>query len=313
MILTDVINRLFLKFSLPMTLFLILVLTVQPSASAEWLFYDEGEAVHPGSSMPYQGVRFSLPGETVRASLSQIAFFYTTEAAFCPIGIQITDHSHSARLADRIDYNAVSGWNYLDFSLMGISVPHNFYVILVNRKCGYPMLDNQEAGTRSFKGNYLQSMTTRLSHDLLIRSAIGEPLEIPVLKKLDVLISEVITVKQPKTAPRKIAKDSWGMWTFYADSSLAADNNLYGIWKQKGRKFQVSLDSEEVREYLIASLSEDFSREISDLVVAKISFTGTAAANGTIRGTVKIYAQVFFSDNTSGTVTIVRKFNGTPA
>jgi hypothetical protein len=294
-------------------LFLAFFITSTEAQGSEWLYYDEGGAVHAGSSLPYQGVRFSLPGDSVRAPLLQVAFFYSTKLAFCPVKIHITDHSHSTRLADRINYDAVNGWNYLDVSLFGISVPHNFYVIMENRGCGSPMLDNNVLRARSFKGNYLKSMKTCLSHDLLIRAEIGEPWEIPILKEWNVSISEKLTIKQAGTATQKMLKDFGETWTLYAESSLAANNNIYGIWKQKGQKFQVSLDPEEVRKHLIDTLSNDLASKISDVIVAKISFTGKAAADETIRGTVKIYAKIsFFDSDASAKVTIERKFTGIP-
>jgi len=308
-----VIHRLLTKHTIYIIILTFLLSSLSAHASTEWLYYDEGDAVYAGSSLPYQGVRFSLPGDSVRAPLLQVAFFYSTDAAFCPVKIHITDHSHSTRLADRIYYDAVNGWNYLDVSLFGISVPHNFYVILENARCGSLMLDNYDVSERSFKGNYLKSMTTRLSHDLIIRAEIGEPWEIPLLKAWDVDVNETLTVKQIGAVTQKIVKDFEETWTLYDESSFATDNNIYGIWKQKGQKFQVSLDSEEIQEHLIDSLSNDLTSEIADVVVTKISFTGKVAADGTINGTIKIYAKiVFFDTNFFGKVAIVRKFMGTP-
>ena len=296
-----------------LALFLTIFITSTEAHASEWLYYDEGDAVHAGSSLPYQGVRFSIPGENVRAPLLQIAFFYSTNLAFCPVKIHITDHSHSTRLSDRIYYDAVNGWNYLDVSMFGISVPHNFYVILENRKCGSLMLDNNDLSERSFKGNYLKSMNTQLSHDLLIRAEIGGAWEIPVLKAWGVAVSETVTVKEAGAATQKIVKDFGEVWTLFTESSFATNNNIYGIWKQKLKKFQISLDPEEIREHLIGSLSNDLTREIADVVVTKISFTGNIATDETIKGTLKIFAKIsFFDSDASAKVTIERKFTGIP-
>ncbi len=302
-----------IKFSSVIILIAFLVLSIQASAYSEWLVYDEGDAVYAGSGLPYQGVRFSIPGENVRAPLPQIAFYYSTNLAFCPVKIHITDHSHSTRLTNRIYYDAVNGWNYLDVSMFGISVPHNFYIILENRKCGFLMLDNNDLSERSFKGNYLKSMTTRLSHDLLIRAEIGEAWEIPVLQEWNVSVSEKLTVKQAGAATQKIVKDFGEVWTLFTESSFATNNNIYGIWKQKLKKFLISLDPEEVRAHLIETLSNDLVFEISDVIVAKISFTGKVAADGTINGVLKIFAKIsFFDSDASARVTIERKFTGIP-
>ena len=294
-------------------IFLAFFITSADAQGSEWLYYDEGDAVHAGSSMPYQGVRFSLPDEIIRSPLLQVAFYYSTDAAFCPVNIYITDHSHSTILTDRMSHSAVNGWNYLDLSAFGISVPHNFFVILENRACGSLMLDNNELSVRSFKGNHLKSLITTLSHDLLIRAEIGEPWEIPVLKEWDVLISEKITIQQRGTPTQKIVKDFGETWTLYEEASFVTDNNIYGLWKQKKQKFQISLDPEEVREHLVDSLSDGLTNEISDVIVTKISFTGKVIADGTIKGTLKIFAKISFFDITnSAKVTVERKFTGIP-
>jgi len=294
-------------------LFLAFFITSTEAHASEWLYYDEGDAVHAGSGLPYQGVRFSLPNDNIRAPLLQVAIFYATNAEFCPVEIYITDHSHYARMADRIYYDAVNGWNYLDLSMFDISVPHNFYVILKNGKCGFPMLDNNDLSDRSFKGNYLKSMKTQLSHDLLIRAEIGEPWEISVLKQWDVFISEKITVQQRGAATQKILKDFMETWTLFTENSFTTDNNIYGLWKQKKQKFQISLDPEEVREHLIESLANDLTDEIADVIVTKISFTGKMALDETIKGTFRVFAKIsFFDSNASAKVTIERKFGGIP-
>ena len=282
----------------------------QSIASSEWIIYDEGEAVHPGSGMPYQGVRFSLPAEAVRAPLLQVAFFYSTNASFCPVRIHLMDHSRSVRLLEPITHNATQGWNYVDLSLHNISVPHNFYVILENSSCGYPMLDDQIAGGRSFKGNYLQSMTTRQKHDLLIRVEIGDQFEIPVAEEWDVSIFEKMTVKQPGVLTEKIVTDSTGKWKLYSEGSFTEDNGIYGILRQKGKKVQILLDAEDVRIHIIESLSGYLKSEITDMIVTKISFTGKES-NGYLKGSVKIFARIVLADRSaSGKIAIERKFTG---
>ena len=303
-------NRPLLTYLL--TVFFLLFSMISADAQgSEWLYYDEGDPVHAGSSLPYQGVRFSLSGDSIRSPLLQVAFYYSTDAAFCPVKIHITDHSHSARLADPVSYDAVNGWNYLDVSMLDISVPHNFYIILENSKCGSLMLDNQDLNARSFKGNYPKSMTTRLSHDLLIRAEIGEPWEIAVLKEWDVFISEKITVKQSGAAAQKILKDFTETWTLFSENSFITDNNIYGLWKQNKQKFQISLDPEEVREHLIEGLSYELSREISDVIVTRTIFSGKVATDGAVQGTLKIFAKItFFDSDISAKATIERKFLG---
>ena len=282
----------------------------QSIASSEWIIYDDGEAVHAGSGMVYQGVRFSLADDVVRAPLLQVAFFYSTNDSFCPVRIHITDHSRSASLLEPIVHDAIQGWNYVDLSLFNISVPHNFYVILENSSCGFPMLDDGEAGERSFKGNHLRSMTTRLSHDLLIRTEIGEPSSIPVREEWNVSIGEKITVKHSGTPTLKIVNDSAGKWKLYSEGSFKEDNMLYGLFMQKGKNIRVDMDPEDVRNYIIEIISSNLTEQIANAVVTKVSFTGKSVV-GIFKGNFKIYARIVFADNKiPGKITIERKFTG---
>ena len=282
----------------------------QTFASGEWIYYDDGEAVHAGSGMPYQGVRFSLPGDIVRAPLLQVSFYYSTNASSCPVTVYITDHSLSSMLLEPIVHDAVHGWNHIDLSLFDISVPHNFYVIIQNGSCGFPMLDDRQAGERSFKGNHVRSMTTRLYHALMIRAEIGEPLHIPVHSEWDMAVSDKVTVKQAGFPTRTIVNQTAGNWTLFAEQSFTEENGLYGILRQKGKKIQVSLDPEDVRTYVIEIISGHLTTQIADAVVTKMSFTGKSS-DGTLKGSFKIFARIVFDDNNKpGKIIIERKFTG---
>lgn len=289
---------------------LFFLFSFQTAATGEWIYYDDGEAVHAGSGMPYQGVRFSLPGDVVRAPLLQVSFYYSTNAASCPVSVYITDHSLSSILLDPIVHDAVHGWNHVDISLFDISVPHNFYVILQTGSCGFPMLDDRQAGERSFKGNHVRSMTTRLYHDLMIRAEIGEAWHIPVHSEWDMAVSNRITVKQAGSPTRRIVNQTAGKWILFTEQSFAEENGLYGILRQKGKKVQVSLDPEDVRTYIIEIISSHLTAQIADAVVTKMSFTGKSS-DGTLKGSFKIFAGIVFDDSSKpGKIVIERKFTG---
>jgi hypothetical protein len=303
-------NRPLLTYLLTVVFLLFSMISADAEGS-EWLYYDEGDPVHAGSGLPYQGVRFSLPGDGVRSPLLQVAFYFSTDTASCPVKIHITDHSHSARLADPVSYYAVNGWNYLDLTKSGIWVPHNFYVILESRTCGSLMLDDNEQNSRSFKGNHLKSLATRLSHDFLIRAEVGEPAALSVIKKWDVTGSEKTTVQQKGVATQRIIRDFGEAWTLYDDASIVTDDTLYGLWKQNKQKFQISLDPEEVREHLIEGLSYELSREISDVIVTRTIFSGKIATDGAVKGTLKIFAKItLFDSDIPAKAIIERKFVG---
>lgn len=289
-----------------------LFLLIPSAVPAGWLSYDEGEPAHAGSGMRYQGVRFTLPDTSVRATLQQVSFYYATAAPSCPVKIHVTDHGLSRMIPIR-SFDAVDGWNFVDLTASTVAVPHNFYVVVENRKCGFLMLDNDEVSDRSFKGNHLKSLKTRLSHDLLIRAEIGEPLNIPLSQTWNVSVTEKRSIRQTGVPVRKDEYDFAETWRLFADSSLVIDDALFGAWRQKKQKFSVSLDFEEVRGYLFVLLCDIFADTISDIIVTKASFTGIRSSDESIRGTLKLFAKISFFENAhSAKMSLERTYVGVP-
>lgn len=276
-------------------------------ASAEWLFYDTGSAVNPSSSFAFQGVRFSLPEETVKAPLQKISFHYSCSGS-CPVTIHITSHDHKTKLMDSIDYAAGDGWNEIDMSGFALLVPHTFYVILERHETGSPVLDNETGAGRSFKGHFLASMSTPLSHNLLVRAEIGPPVMIPVLKQFDSEITEKTKVTIQGNGSETLVRLFSEKWTLFSDGSFMTENSLYGTWSQKGRKLIFSYDPED-----IVNLLKELPYGNMNLSVVKILFRGTEKKDRTIRGSYKIYAGAHFHDYDSvGKILIAGKFAATP-
>jgi len=300
-----------MKFFCAFSFFLCLILAGKPCVNAEWIAYDDGDAVHAGSGLKYQGVRFSLPDDAVRASLRQISFFYWTNGASCPVGVYLTDHSRSGRLAERLLVTVQQGWNVFDVSDLDVSVPHHFYVALENLKCGFPMLDNDERSERSFKGNHLKSMTTRLSHDLVLRVEIGDRQEIPIAREWDVYVSERVGVKRGGLTKQIFSYTTQERWVLYSDDSFVIPEGIFGLWKQRGNRFRVSLDPEQVREHLFGLSAQYFAEgELADVRVTKITFDGTISPEGVIGGRLIISAGLRFVDVPHfGQITIRRQFS----
>jgi hypothetical protein len=275
--------------------------------TSEWLSYDDDTATNSNSSFKFQGVRFSLPDDVVKAQLLTVSFYYSGPGA-CPVTIHVTSFDHRTELITPIDYSAGNEWNDVDLSADNLLVPHNFYVILESYNCGSPVMDDDESYGRSFKGQFLQSLNSPLPHNLLIRSEIGPSISIPVAREWDMNITEKVKTKMKGQKPEIDRSDYTETWTLFDDGSFQTDNELYGAWKQKRSKFAFSLDPEDIGELI----AYNFPAEVTSVLVTKIAFTGTEKRNGTIKGKCKIYASVHFLDdnweNSIATVIIEKNF-----
>ena len=294
-------------FLLKISLLIMILYIPAREASAEWLFYDKGPAANPNSSFKFQGVRFSLPKETVKAPLQKISFNYSCSGS-CPVTVHVTDHDHKTNLMNPIDYTAGNGWNEIDVSGFALLVPHTFYVILERHGTGSPAIDNETSAGRSFKGHFLASMNTLLSHNLLVRAEIGPSVVIPVLKKLDSVITEKTKVNIQGNGSENLIRTFSEKWTLFSDGTFMTENFMYGTWKQKGRKLLFSYDFED-----IGNLLKNMPYGTMTVSVAKISFRGTEKKDQTIRGSYKIYAGAHFHDyNSVGKILIEGKFVAAP-
>lgn len=290
------------------TFFVIILSPVFADAAPEWIYYDNGNPENPSSSFPFQGVRFSLPDDVVTTPLLTIRFYFSCPDV-CPVTVHITGHDHKTDISAPINYNAGNSWNDIDVSGYNIALPHNFYIILENHSPGSPVIDEENSVGRSFKGNFPESMTTHLSHNLLIRAETGTPIEVPVLKEWDTTITETIKskIKGYKAVTQKTAYAE--KWTMYADGSFATENNLYGLWKQKGKKVVIMLDPEDI----IHMLDEKLYDNIEKTIVTKANLYWKEKKGGKMQGVNSMSAGAYFEDYEAvGYVTVKWKFTGMP-
>lgn len=295
-------------FLLKIGLLAMLMYVPAKEASAEWLFYDEDSAGNPSSSFEFQGVRFSLPDETVKAPLQKISFYYSCSGS-CPVTIHITGFDHKTVLMPPIDYTAGDGWNEIDVSGFALLVPHTFYVILEKQGTGSPVLDEGMNAGRSFKGHFLASMNIPLSRNLIVRAEIGPSVMIPVLKQFDVDITETTKVNIQGNRPEKFERIFSDKWTLFSDGTFMTENYLYGTWKQKGKKLIFFYDPEDI----VNLLKDDMPYETMNVTVAKISFSGAEKKDRTMKGSYKIYAGAYFYEYDSvGKILIGGKFIAVP-
>jgi len=290
----------------------VLIPAAEIQAAPDWLYYDNGTAADPSSSFKFQGVRFSLPDDVVKTQLLTVSFYYSGEG--CPVTVHVTSFDHNTDLITPVECSVVDGWNDVDLSASNLFVPHNFYVVLENQDqyCGSPEVDDDESSGRSFKGRFLQSLNTRLSRNLLIRSEVGPPASIPVANEWNVNITEKVKIKIKGQKPETDMSNPAEKWTLFDDGSFQKDDGIYGTWRQKGLKFAVSLDPEDIGDVIKGIFPED----VTEVLVTKISFTGSEKKDGTIKGKYKVYAGVHFHDENGnvkvGTIIIEQNFTGTP-
>ena len=295
------------RFLLKISLLIVVLYFHAGKASAEWLFYDEGSAGTPSSSFEFQGVRFSLPGEMVKAPLQKISFYYSC-AESCPVTIHVTGFDHKTRLMNPIDYTAGGGWNEIDVSAFALLVPHTFYIILEKRGAGSPVIDHETSAGRSFKGHFLARMDTPLSHNLLVRAEIGPSVVIPILIQFDSVITEKTKVTIQGNGSEKLIRTFSEKWTLFSDGTFMTENCLFGAWRQKGRKVLFTYDPED-----IVTLLKDMPYAMTSVSVAKIVFSGTEKKKGIIKGSYKIYAGAYFHEYDSvGKILIGGKFIAAP-
>lgn len=285
----------------------------ETEAAPGWIYYDSGIPAHAGSSFKYQGVRFSLSEDVLKAPLLTIYFYYSSSIGQCPVTIHITSFDHRTELVTPIEYTAINGWNEIDVSDFNIFVPHNFYIILESHGCGYPLSDDEASADRSFKGRFLGSLNTRMSYNLLIRAEAGLPVSAPTLNQWVANVTEKVKIRI-QNHPVISESNYSEKWTLYTDGSFGTENNLYyGTWKQKGKNFRIFLDPEDIRKDIISMLENMFYNDIADVLVVKINFTWLEKRDGTIKGEYKAYASVYFQDNGIGSIIIQRSFTGTPS
>jgi hypothetical protein len=290
----------------------VLLFVWEREAAADWIYYDDGVPAHAGSDFQYQGVRFSLPEDVLEAPLLTISFYYNCNGAgSCPVTLHITGSDHMAHLVEPIDYTAIDGWNTLDISDLNLTAPHNFYIILESHECGYPLMDDEPSAERSFKGRFLQSLNTRLSYNLLVWTEVGPPLSIPLLKQWKVYVKEKVKVKI-KPHSETIKNEYSERWALYPDGSFETEDYIYGMSKQKGKKYAVFLDPEDIRNEIWGMMEDISFDEIADVIVTKITFTWTERKDGSIKGKYTAYAGINFQNSGLATVIVNRTFKGTP-
>ena len=139
--------------------------------AAHWLQYDNG-TWWAGSTWPFQGVRFSLPGCLGSAKLVTVRLAYTGSA--CDVKIHITGDDHTTDLTTPITHNCAGGvWEDVNVSASNIIVPSNFYIILERvGTCGNAVIDSDGSVGRSYHGSSLAGLTSATPCDLLIRAEI---------------------------------------------------------------------------------------------------------------------------------------------
>jgi hypothetical protein len=103
------------------------------------------------------------------------------------------------------------------------------------------------------------------------------------------------------------------IWTFLRNGDFATEN-IGGSWSQKGRKIIVNLNADDVTQNFEEMLSEELETDISVEAVTKMTFSGTEQKNGSIKGSFKIYMNIYSGEyDLHGKSTVSGSFKGTRA
>ena len=116
------------------------------------------------------------------------------------------------------------------------------------------------------------------------------------------------SAKGQKSKTMKSSLDE--VWTFKSNGDFETEN-IGGVWSQRGKKITVNLDIEDTINYFEEILSEELETDISVEQVTKMSCTGTEQKNGTIKGSFKIYMNIYsLEKNIHGKATVSGSFKG---
>ncbi|MFZ3138560.1 MAG: hypothetical protein WA126_14345 [Thermodesulfovibrionales bacterium] len=101
------------------------------------------------------------------------------------------------------------------------------------------------------------------------------------------------------------------IWTFDSDGDFETEN-ISGTWSQTKKKFVVNLDTEDVIANFEDMLSDELETDITVEEITKMICTGTEQKNGTIKGSFKIYMNIYSSEqDIHGQAKVSGSFKGT--
>lgn len=101
------------------------------------------------------------------------------------------------------------------------------------------------------------------------------------------------------------------IWIFNSDGSFETEG-IGGTWTQKGKKFSITLNIDDIISNFEESLTEDLGTDITIEEIIKMSVTGTEGKNGKMNGTIKIYMNVYSEElGVYGKVNFTGNFKGT--
>jgi hypothetical protein len=118
-----------------------------------------------------------------------------------------------------------------------------------------------------------------------------------------------VTAKGMKSKTIKSTMDD--VWIFHDDGAFESQN-VGGTWTELKKKFTVYPDPADISDVFAAMLSEELETDITVEQVTKMTCSGTEQKNGTIKGSLKVYLNIYSSEyNIHGKATISSAFIGT--
>lgn len=118
-----------------------------------------------------------------------------------------------------------------------------------------------------------------------------------------------ITAKGMKSKTIKVTMDD--VWIFHDDGAFESQN-AGGTWIEPKKKFTVYPDPADISDIFAAMLSEQLETDIMVEQVTKMTCSGTEQKNGTIKGSLKAYLNIYSTEyGVHGKATISSTFTGT--
>jgi hypothetical protein len=118
-----------------------------------------------------------------------------------------------------------------------------------------------------------------------------------------------VTAKGMKSQTIKTTMDD--VWTFH-DDGVFESQNVGGTWTEPKKKFTLNPDAADISDIFAAMLSEQLDTDITVEQVTKMTCSGTEQKNGTIKGSLKFYLNIYSSEyGMHGKATVSSTFIGT--
>ena len=130
-----------------------------------------------------------------------------------------------------------------------------------------------------------------------------------IIGSWDVFVTEKLKLKIKGLKTEIDIKNLPEQWIFYGNGSFEKTDDISGIWTQRGRKYEVFLNEEDVIENLQDLLAnKGFSNTVIN--ITKQRFIAKEKKNNTVKAKYLILADITFENGNTGKIQIKGKCTG---